>query len=328
LYRSYADQYADSISTDIHGNVTAILNPDAPMRIMLSGHMDEIGFIIRYIDENGLLYFGAVGGHDSPTPIGQMVWVHGRERISGAVGRKAIHMLEPDEMKQKPKLSDLWIDIGATSKAEAEAVVQLGDYATYTHEFRPLLGDRVTGRAFDNKAGLFIVSEALRLLKEEGGLSRDVGVYTLGTVQEEIGSRGASTAAFRINARTGLAVDMEQALDYPGIVPAKHGEAYLGSGPTISRGPNTNPIVFDLLMRAAQADDIPVQIQIAPSTTPTDEKAMQVSGDGMATGLVGVALRYMHTPCEVVSLSDLESCARLVAGYCRQVTAATDFRPF
>jgi putative aminopeptidase FrvX len=328
LYRSYVADVADRITTDIQGNVTAILNPDAPMRIMLSDHMDEIGFIIHHIDADGLLYFSAVGGHDSTTPIGQMVWVHGRERVAGAVGRKAIHLMSPAELGRKPDLSDLWIDIGASSKAEAESVVQLGDYVTYQHEFRTLLGDRATGRAFDNKAGLFIVSEALRLLKEEGGLAPGVGVYALGTVQEEIGSRGATTAASRIDPTTGLAVDMEQALDYPGISATKYGEAFVGKGPTLSKGPNTNPIVFDLLTKAAATESIPLQVLVAPSTTPTDEKAMQVNNGGMATGLVGVPLRYMHTPCEVLSLSDLERCARLVAGYCRLVTATTDFTPF
>jgi putative aminopeptidase FrvX len=328
LYRDYAGQYADRVTTDVHGNVTAILNPDAPMRIMLAGHMDEIGFIIHHISDEGLLYFSAIGGHDSVVPVGQMVWVHGKELIPGAIGRKAIHLLSPDDLQAKPSIKDLWIDIGASSRAEAEAVVRLGDVATFQYSFQHLLGDRAVARAFDNKAGLFVVAEAIRLLREEGGLPSSVGIYGLGTVQEEIGSRGAQTSASGIGPQTGLAVDMEHAIDYPGVSAAQHGQLDLGKGPSILRGANTNPVVFDLLRQAAQAENIPYQLRIAPGSTPTDANAMQINGPGMATGLVGIPLRYMHTPCEVLSLKDVENCARLMAAYCRRVTTETNFIPW
>jgi endoglucanase len=190
LYRDRVAPLADRVTTDDMGNVVAALNPDAPMRIMLAGHMDEIGFAIHHVGDDGLLYFSAIGGHDSTTPIGQRVWVHGAERVAGVVGHKAIHLLDPDELKEKPKMSDLWIDIGASSREEAEAVVQLGDVVTFQQEFQGLLGDRAAARAFDNKAGLFAVAEALRILREDGGLHPEVGVFAVGTVQEEIGSRG------------------------------------------------------------------------------------------------------------------------------------------
>jgi putative aminopeptidase FrvX len=328
LYRDRAGRHADRVTTDVHGNVTAILNPGAPMRIMLAGHMDEIGFIIHQISEEGLLHFSTIGGHDSTIPVGQRVWVHGRQRIPGAIGRKAIHLLSPDEIQKKPRISELWIDIGARSRAEAEEVVGLGDVATFQYGFEQLLGDRAVGRGFDNKAGLFIVAEALRLLKEEGGLAPAVGVYALGTVQEEIGSRGAQTSASGIAPQTGIAVDMEHAIDYPGVSAAEHGPLEMGKGPSILRGANTNPVVFDMMLRAAREDGIPFQIRVAPGSTPTDENAMQLSGSGMATGLLGIALRYMHTPCEVLSLTDVENGARLLAAYCRSVTPETDFTPW
>ncbi|HZY67444.1 MAG TPA: M20/M25/M40 family metallo-hydrolase, partial [Devosia sp.] len=275
----------------------------------------------------GLLYFSPVGGHSALVPVGQMVWIHGKERIPGAVGRKAIHLLDPDEQKQVPKTYELWIDIGAGSKAEAEKLVSLGDVVTYQYELQQLAGTRAMARAFDNKAGLFIVAEALRLLREDGGLHPQVGVFGLGTVQEEVGSRGAETSAFGIDPQTGIAVDMEQAVDYPGTPPSRYGTLDMGKGPSISRGPNTNPIVFDLLVRAARENDLPFQLQIASSPTPTDAKAMQVSGRGMATGLIGVPLRYMHTPCEVVDLTDVDNCAKLLAAYCRLIRPDTDFKP-
>lgn len=327
VYRAYTEGFADRVTTDVHGNVSAILNPSAEIRIMLAGHMDEIGFIVHHVDDEGLLHFQGIGGHDSAIPVGQRVWVHGRERVAGVIGRTAIHLQDEAERKRKPEFKDLWIDIGATSRAEAEAVVSLGDVATFQYAFQPLLGDRATARGFDNKMGSFVVAEALRLLKEEGGLHPGVGVYAVATVQEEIGLRGARTAAYAIGAQTGLAVDVNHAVDYPGVSKTRHGSLAVGKGPSVSRGPNTNHVTFDLITRAAREDGIPYQISVSPGGTGTDANAMQLNQGGMATGLLGVPLRYMHTPCELMSLADLENCAKLMAAYCRRVTPETDFTP-
>jgi endoglucanase len=327
LYRQYTKPIADKVETDVHGNVYAILNPQAEMRIMLAGHMDEIGFLVHYISEDGFLYFSPVGGHDSSIPVGQTVWVHGKERVAGVIGRKAIHLLEDEERKKKPELKELWIDIGASSRAEAEAVVSLGDPVTYQAEFQPLLGDRATARGFDNKMGSFIVAEALRLLKVDGGLNAGVGVYAVATVQEEIGLRGARTSAYYTNAQTGLAVDVNHATDYPNISKTRYGQMDLGKGPSVMRGANINPEVFRLIKAGAAAEDIPYQVDVAPAGTGTDANAMQISRSGMATGLLGVPLRYMHTPVELLSITDVENCAKLMAAYCRQVTPSTDFIP-
>jgi endoglucanase len=327
VYRAYTGQFADKITTDYHGNVAAILNPDAEMKIMLAGHMDEIGFIIHYINEDGLIYFSGIGGHDSVIPVGQRVWVHGKERVPGVIGRKAIHLLQDEERKKKPEIKDLWIDIGATSKAEVEELIQLGDVVTYQYEFQMLRGDRATARGFDNKMGSFIVAEALRLLKEDGGLDPGVGVYAVATVQEEIGLRGARTASFSINPQSGLAVDVNHAIDYPGVSKTHHGTLDIGKGPSVMRGANSNPIVFKMISEAGKEDGIPYQVDVAPAGTGTDGNAMQISRGGMAVGILGVALRYMHTPCEMLSLTDVADCARLMAAYCRRVKPDTDFTP-
>jgi endoglucanase len=326
-YRSYLAETADLLRTDVNGNVIAALNPDASMKIMLSGHMDEIGFVVHYVDDNGFLFFSTLGGHDSVVPVGQRVFIHGVSRIPGVVGRKAIHVLSPDELKAKPQMSDLWIDIGVSSREEALQFIRLGDGVTFQYEFQALAGDAATARAFDNKAGLFIVAEALRLLKDEGGLHPQVGVFSVATVQEEIGSRGAQTAAFAIDPQTAVAVDMGQALDYPGINPQERGVFNIGKGPGISKGSNTNPVVFNLLRKAAERDNIPYQVSITPGTSPTDANVLQTTRGGIATGLLEVPLRYMHTPSEIVSLSDVEACARLLAGYCRSITPNTSFVP-
>jgi endoglucanase len=327
LYRQYTGAFADKVVTDVHGNVAAILNPDAPMKIMLAGHMDEIGFLVHYIGDDGMLYFSPIGGHDSAIAIGQRVWVHGKSQIPGVIGRKAIHLLEDDERKKKPELRDMWVDIGAASRAEAEEIVSLGDVITYQYEFQKLLGDRYVARGFDNKMGSFIVAEALRHLKEEGGLDSSVGVYAVATVQEEIGLRGARTSAYWIEAQSGLAVDVNHAVDYPGVSKTRYGALDVGKGPSVMRGANANPIVFQMIREAAELEKIPYQVDVAPGGTGTDGNAMQLNRGGMAVGILGVALRYMHTPCELLSLSDVENCAKLMAAYCRNVSPTTDFTP-
>lgn len=327
VYRAYTEPLADAVSTDVHGNVTAVLNPGASMRIMLAGHMDELGFIVHHIDDQGQLHFRTIGGHDSAVLIGQRVWVYGQQRIGGVIGRTAIHLQDEAERKKKPEVKDMWIDIGATSRAEAEEIVSLGDVATYQCEFQPLMNDRATARGFDNKMGTFVIAETLRLLKEDGGLDPDVGVYAVATVQEEIGMRGARTASYGIAAQTGLAVDVNHATDYPGAKKALHGQLEIGKGPSVSRGPNTNHVTFDLIKAAARAAGVPYQVSVSAAGTGTDANQMQLNRAGMATGLLGVPLRYMHTPVELLSLKDIEDCARLMAGYCRQVKPDTNFTP-
>jgi putative aminopeptidase FrvX len=328
IYRGYTQPFADKVVTDVHGNVAAILNPDAEMKIMLAGHMDEIGFIIHYISDEGLLFFSGIGGHDSVIPVGQRVWVHGKEPVPGVIGRKAVHLLEDEERKKKPELKDLWIDLGATSRQQVlDAGIEIGDVVTFQVEFQQLLGDRATARGFDNKMGSFIVAEALRLLKEEGGLDAGVGVYAVATVQEEIGLRGARTSAYWINAQSGLAVDVNHAIDYPSVSKSRYGQLDTGRGPSVMRGANSNPVVVRMIRDAAARDDIPYQVDVTAGGTGTDGNAMQLNRGGMAVGILGVALRYMHTPCEVLSLTDVENCAKLMAAYCRSVKPDTDFTP-
>ncbi|MCW5937244.1 MAG: M20/M25/M40 family metallo-hydrolase [Fimbriimonadaceae bacterium] len=328
VFRDYTGAFAHEVATDVHGNVHAVLNPKAEARVMLSGHMDEIGFIVHYISDEGFLYVNSIGGHDPMVAVAQRVWVqsHGRESVVGVFGRKPVHLQEEGD-KKRPEIHELYIDIGAANKEEAERAVELGSFVTYQWEFAEMLGDRVCARGMDNKMGAFIVAEALRILAEDGGLDEKVGVYAVGTVQEEIGLRGARTAAFGIGAQSGLAVDVDFAIDQPGLSKSRYGQADLGKGPTVTRGANVNPVVFSLLREAAQKDGISIQIGPYGNATGTDANAMQVTRAGMATGVVGVPIRYMHTPSELLSLQDVEDCARLMAGYCRLVRPDTDFTP-
>ena len=327
-FRDYTTPRADEVRTDNHGNVMAVLNPGAATKVMLAGHIDEIGFQIHYISDDGFLYFRAVGGHDTTVPVGQRVWVHtAGGRVPGVIGRKPIHLLESSERDKKPELHDMWVDLGVSSKEEALKLVALGDAITYQVEFLELANGRACARGFDNKVGAFTVAEALRLLKDDGGLDPNVGVYAVGTVQEEIGLRGARTSAFSIDAQSGLAVDVDFAIDHPGVSKSRYGDVVVGKGPTVARGANINPVVFRMVMEGAQKDGIEVQVAPEPAGTGTDANAMQITRGGMATGLVGIPLRYMHTPVELLQLSDVEQCARVMAAYCRLVTPQTDFRP-
>lgn len=328
LYRDYVSAFADRVTTDVMGNVTASIHPDAERRFMYAGHMDEIGFIVHYIDENGFLYFNTIGGTDVATEIGQRVWVHGASKVHGVIGRKAIQTFKASDSQQTPTLKDLWIDIGATSRAEAETVVAIGSPVTPQTQLVHLLGGQAVARAFDNKAGLFIGAEVVRCLHETGGVHPDVAIHVLGTVQEEIGSRGAQTAAFNLAPHTALAVDMGVAMDYPRGRPEDQGRLDLGKGPGLAQGPNSNPVVLDILKRAAAEEQIPFQLQAYGDKSPTDERLLQTNRGGVATGLLSVPLRYMHTPSEVLCLADVQATIDLVCAYCRRIRPDTDYTPW
>jgi len=323
LFRDRVTAYATDVRTDVLGNVYATMNPGGSPRIMLAGHADEIGFQVRYISDEGMLYFGSIGGHDVIVTVGQRVMVHtANGPIPGILGRTAIHLLDPDERKKTPKLDDLWIDIGAKDKADAESIVAIGDCVTYSHELQRLRGDLCVARSFDDKMGVFIVAEALRLLAGKPIKATVIGVST---VQEEVGLRGARTSAYDVDPQIGIATDVGHSTDYPGGDKKKVGDIKLGDGPNITRGANINPVVFDLLVKTAKELEIPYQIQATPGGTGTDANVIQLNRSGVATGLIAVPLRYMHTPNEIINLDDIEKAAQLMAGFCERVTADIDW---
>ena len=325
VFRERVSAYADEVHTDILGSVIAAKNPQAHPRVMLAGHADEIGFIVRYINDEGFLYFGQIGGHDAIVAVGQRVHVHTTSGpILGVLGRKAVHLLEQSERDKVPKTDELWIDLGMTSRKEVEEFVQIGDCVTYAQDLQRLHGNRATARSFDNKMGCFIVAEAMRLLQ---GKTLHCGVYGVANVQEEIGLRGARTASFGIDPLVGIATDVGHAMDFPGADKKKVGDIKLGAGPVIGRGANINPKVFEMLVQTAKNLSMPYQIEAFGGGTGTDANAMQISRAGMATGLISVPLRYMHTPCEVMALEDIENAAALMAGFVERVTPDIDWTP-
>ncbi len=323
IFRKQAEAYGAEVSIDVLGNAIAVLNPEGTPRVMLAGHADEIGFLIRFVDENGFLYFGPVGGWDAEVPIGQRVTI---ETVSGPVigviGKRAIHLMDQADREKKSELAKLWIDIGVASKEEAEALVAIGDPVTLRQPLERLQGDLATAKSFDNRMAVWICAETLRLLQ---GTTLQAGVYSVSTVQEEIGLRGAKTSSYGVSPQVGIALDVCHATDYPEAEKRKVGDIRVGKGPVIARGANINPRVFELLVRTAKEEGIPYQIEAAPAGTGTDANAMQLNQAGMATGLISVAVRYMHTPTETLSLGDLENAAKLCAGFIQRL--GPDFDP-
>ncbi|MCW3058985.1 MAG: peptidase family protein [Capsulimonas sp.] len=325
VYRRAVEPYADEVHTDVMGNAYAILNPGGNPKIMLAGHCDEIGFLVTYINSDGYIYFGSIGGHDAAITVGQRVFVHTETGpLLGVIGKKPIHLMEEEERGRKTILHDLFIDIGAQGKAAVAEKVQIGDPITYSPGFAMLEGDLAVAHAFDDKVGAFAVAETIRLLK---GKTLAAAVYGVSTVQEEIGLRGARTSSYFTGATVGLAVDVGFATDYPGMNKNRVGDVEIGKGPTICRGANINPQVYKMLCETARDLEIPFQLSSAGGGTGTDANAMQLNQAGMATGLVSIPLRYMHTPCELVCLEDVQNTARLMAGFIERVTADTDFTP-
>jgi len=328
VWADEARTFADDVRSDTQGNVIAIVNKGGKPRVMLAGHMDEIGFMITHIDDQGFLYFGQIGGWDPQIVQGQRVWIRTQSgKIPGVIGKKPIHLIKEEDRNKVTKIEELWIDIGAKDKAEAEKLVRIGDPAVIDYGFAELRNNLVVSRGFDDKAGAFVVLEAARMLAK---LKPKAEVYAVATVQEEVGLRGAHTSAYGIDPLVGIAVDVGFATDFPTMAEDQKrvGAAKVGHGPMIARGPTYNHKVVELLIKTAQAKKIPYQLSGEPRGMGTDAYAMQMTRAGIAAGLVSVPNRYMHSPCELVSLSDLENAYTLIAHTVAQIDERMSFTRF
>jgi len=325
IVRGYLKDAADRISTDLHGNVIAVKNPDAKLRLMLAGHCDQIGMLVQYIDAEGFIYAQTIGGWDPQILIGQpmTLWA-ANGPVNGIISRKAIHLLTDEERKQVVKLKDMWIDIGAKDKEDAQCVVRVGDPITMQLGLRMLRNDCAYATAMDDKSGLWAVAEAFRRAVKQ---PLDCSLYCVSTVQEEIGLRGAQTASFGIDPQVGIAVDVTHATDCPTVDKKQEGDVRLGGGPVIYRGPNMNPKVVERLVQVAEQNKIPFQMAASGRATGTDANAMQLNRAGMATGLVSIPNRYMHSPVEMISLLDIDATANLLAAFAGSLKATDDFTP-
>ena len=330
VLRNRLAKSADSVETNEMGSVHGTLkgSGEAPS-VIVAAHIDEIGFMVSYIDDDGFIYFKAVGGIDAAILPGLRVDLYATgsgktEKIRGVLGRKPIHLLPPEERKDVTPIDKLHIDL-MLDKEEVKKRVRIGDIATFGVGFEESEGGLAVSRAFDDKSCVWVGTRVLEELKKLGKQKAD---YTFaGTVQEEIGLRGGQTSGYAVNADVNIAIDVTHATDYPGIEKSKYGDIKLGAGPVISRGPNINPVLFDRLVAAAEKAQVPYQIEAQPRGTGTDANAMQLNRGGKATALLSVPLRYMHTPTEVISLEDLENTVKLLTQFVADLDESCDFVP-
>jgi endoglucanase len=315
LWIDYVKPFADKIEVDSYGNVVATVNPEGSPKILFSGHMDEIGFMVSHISSEGYLFFKGIGGIDASLVRGQRVLVHGvGGPIPGVTGLLAIHLQEPDDRKKVPPLDEMYIDIGASSRKQAEKLVSVGDPVTYAAGFQELSEGRFAARGCDNRIGAWAAAEGLRLAaKNRKNLK--ACVVAVSTIQEENGLYGASMASYNIHPDVALVVDVTHATDIPNCSKPKHGDIRLGKGPVISIGSTNHPVVNERLRVVAKKSKIGVQVEINPRWTGTDADAIFCQKGGIPTVSIGVPNRYMHSPVEIIQFSDLEETAELLAAF-------------
>jgi tetrahedral aminopeptidase len=313
------NEYTEDVQIDKLGNVIALVRGegDGPRpKILLSAHMDEIALVVTKIDKGGFLRVWQAGGFDPRTLVGQEVVVHGKQPLLGIVGSKPPHLTSPEERSKAAPLEDLFIDV-AMSEERVRELVNVGDRITLHRETMDLLNNRISGKALDDRTSIAVILECLRLLKP---MRHVADVYAVATVQEEVGVRGATTAGYGVNPDIGIGIDVTFA-DMPGQdadVSFK-----IGKGPAIAFGPNIHPKVFQGLRDAAVEHHIPYQLELSQGPTGTDARAFQITREGIASGLVGIAIRYMHCSVETGSYDDIIDCGRLLAHYITTVDAKT-----
>jgi putative aminopeptidase FrvX len=324
IWRDEAGAFAE-VSNDVAGNSLAVVNPDGAPTIMLAGHIDEIGLIITYIDDDGYCYVAGIGGWDPQVLVGQRIRIMGRNGdVFGVIGKKPIHVIKAEDRKKASQMIDLWVDVGATSRENAEERVSVGDAGVIDSRTIDFPNGRIVSRSIDDRIGAFVVLEGLRRFAERPGAAR---VIAVATTQEEIAHQGggARVSATRIGPQMALVVDVTHATDYPTAEKKAQGDHRVGGGPVLTRGSIISPVVFTLLRDAATRLSMPYTVHAAGGESWTDADAIHVAREGIATGLLSIPNRYMHSPNEMVSLEDLDRAAALIAETCRAVTAETDF---
>ncbi len=329
VWRDYAKQFADDTFSDAYGNCVAVLNPakrDGAPRLMLAGHADEIAMAVNYINEEGYLYVRKLGGVDAAITKAQRVLIHTRNGpVKGVVGNVAPHLMKEEKEPKPPKMHDLFIDIGAGDRKEAEKLVRIGDPVTLADEFDLLRNDLAVARAFDNRIGTFAVAEALRLLKEST-VKLQAEVCAVSNVQEEVGLLGARQIAYSLKPDVALVVDVTHATDYPSVNKPQHGEVKVGHGPTITHGGSNHPEVVARIEAVAKVKRIPLQHEAVSGSSGTDTDAIFWTRGGIASALISLPDRYMHSPVEVVSLKDLELIPQLLAAFAQSLKKGEEFK--
>lgn len=313
---SIFEKYSDEAVVDNLGNIICLKkgeNNSKSPKIMLAAHMDEIGLMVKYIEKNGFIRFTNIGGIDPRTILGQEVIVHGKEDLFGVICSKPPHLQEVDEVNKAIKMEDMIIDLGY-SKEELEDLISVGDVITIRRKFKSLQGNRVVGKALDNKAGVAAMYECA---KELVNINHEADVYFVSTVQEEVGVRGAFTSTYRINPDIGIAIDVGF-----GSTPelSKADTLDMGKGPGITIGGNIHSGLREHLVKVAKEYNIPFQYEISPGPTGTDGRAMQITKEGIPTLCLSIPLRYMHTSVETIDMIDVKNTGKLLAFFIASIS--------
>jgi endoglucanase len=326
VWLDYAKQYADTTYSDAYGNCVAVLNKGGTPRLMLAAHADEIAMSVNFIDNDGFIYVRKMGGIDAAITKAQRVTIHTRDGgIRGVVGNVAPHLSKHDDIHKVPKIHDIFIDIGVSSRKDAEKLVRVGDPITLNDEFELLRNDLAVARAFDNRIGTFAVAETLRLLGDGKG-KLEAEICAVSNIQEEVGLLGARQIAYSLKPDVALVVDVTHATDYPTVNKAQHGSTKIGDGPTVTHGGCNHPEVVRRLEQLAKAKKIPLQHEAMSSTSGTDTDVIFWTRGGIPSALISLPNRYMHSPVELVSLKDLEKIPELLAAFARSLKAGEEFK--
>lgn len=325
VWLDYIDEYADETFSDTYGSAFAKIQVDkkAPT-VMLEAHCDEIGMMVQYIDDKGFVYITKLGGSDPTIARAKKIRIHSRKgTVTGVVGNTAIH-LQDKENNKAPAWKDLYVDIGATNKEEALQMVQVGDPITFADDFEFLTDELITGRALDNRIGGFMIANAFRKLSARKDKLR-VNVVALNAVQEEIGGFGARMMTYRLMPDLALVTDVTHATDTPGINVKEHGEVKLGGGPSVTHGAASHPKVVERVVQVAEEKEIPLQHEAASVRTGTDTDSIFYQQKGVASGLISLPLRYMHSPVETASITDIDLLTDLMAEVVLSVSSKDSF---
>ncbi len=326
VWLDYVKKFAEATETDAYGNAVGWFNKGGSPRIMLAAHADEIAMTVNFINEQGFIYVRKMGGIDPAITKAQRVNIHTRGGdIRGVVGNVAPHLMRAEGEPKPPKIHDLFIDIGVSSRKEAEKLVRVGDPITLADEFEMLRGDLAVARAFDNRIGTFAVAEALRLI---GGSSRKLHaeVCVVSNIQEEVGCLGARQIAYTLKPDVALVVDVTHATDYPTVSQAQHGDIKIGKGPAITHGGPNHAEVVARLEKIAEDEGIALQHEAISSNSGTDTDVIFWTRGGIPSALISLPNRYMHSPVEVVSLKDLEQIPELMAAFTLSLKRGEQFK--
>ena len=326
VWLDYAGQFAEETFSDAYGNCVAVLNKGGSPRLMLAAHADEIAMSVNYISEEGFIYVRKMGGVDAAITKAQRVVIHSSNgAVKGVVGNVAPHLMREEKEPKPPKIHDLFIDIGAGSRKQAEKLIQIGDPITLADEFDLLRNNLAVARAFDNRIGTFAVAEALRLLKESK-IKLHAEICAVSNVQEEVGLLGARQIAYSLKPDVALVVDVTHATDYPTVSKTQHGDVKTGGGPVLTHGGPNHSEIVRRIEAVAKAKKIPLQHGAMSSNSGTDTDVIFWTRGGIASALVSLPNRYMHSPVEVVSLKDLEKIPELLAAFAQSLKTGEQFK--